>query len=462
MKTLSVKELELGEKIERFVLDDPTSSFPFSHRLTGEQNWSSEFTGRVIREYKRFLFLATVVDHLVSPSKYVDEVWHLHLIYTRSYWIDLCENVLGFPLHHLPTRGGECEARKFEAAYAETLESYRSIFGEPPPRDIWPSPIRNSAISESAPPAKSGRWSWSFPRKLLLKNSLIALALLSCSGCDQLLNAGYPLNLRGPEFLSFYFYLFLSVFMVVISVRFMARSFLRVTPSSETDPYEIGYLVGGKYRTVCSALTSLVHRGNLKTDSESKRKLLISDPPPQDSHPLELAVYQEFKRSPLTTFFSLYLWGRSASAACREIDSSLVEKGFLQSRFSNFLLRSFSFGMFLLLAILGGAKIYVGLARNRPVDFLVILVVLTLLIGALFLFRCSRITRLGRRRIKQLTSDHSEWKQPGLINESISPVSAAWAVALFGPAILDYTSLRNLYEDYLLPPLNNSSGGVDT
>jgi hypothetical protein len=91
-------------------------------------------------EYRRFVFLAMEAGHPVTPSEQVDQAWHLHLLYTRSYWDDLCGQVLGRPLHHGPTQGGPAEGAKFHDWYRATLDSYERIFGRRPPADIWPEP----------------------------------------------------------------------------------------------------------------------------------------------------------------------------------------------------------------------------------------------------------------------------------------------------------------------------------
>lgn len=77
-----------------------------------ENGWSHRYAQRVMEEYKRFTFLAVVAGHPVSPSDPVDQVWHLHLSYTRSYWQDFCPNILQTPLHHEPSRGGRSEQLK--------------------------------------------------------------------------------------------------------------------------------------------------------------------------------------------------------------------------------------------------------------------------------------------------------------------------------------------------------------
>jgi uncharacterized protein (TIGR04222 family) len=132
------EQLELLKRLEACTLDDAAAAFPFSERLARDNHWSLVFAQRVIREYKRFAFLAVAAGHPVSPSHAVDQAWHLHLLYTQSYWKDFCGEVLRTSLHHQPTRGGELERGKFEDWYANTLASYRRFFGEKPPVDIWP------------------------------------------------------------------------------------------------------------------------------------------------------------------------------------------------------------------------------------------------------------------------------------------------------------------------------------
>jgi hypothetical protein len=98
-----------------------------------------DFTASVINEYRRFLYLCAVAGHAVTPSDAVDQAWHLHLCYTRSYWQDLCRDILGLRLHHGPTKGGEAELSKYIAWYEKTLEAYEEIFGVEPPAEVWPA-----------------------------------------------------------------------------------------------------------------------------------------------------------------------------------------------------------------------------------------------------------------------------------------------------------------------------------
>jgi hypothetical protein len=153
----------LRARIEFFPLDAPGASLPFTSRLAREQGWSHVFAARAVREYKRFLVLAMTAGHPVTPSEAVDQVWHLHLVYTVSYWQELCAEILGGPLHHGPTAGGGEEDRKFKDWYGQTLTSYARVFAEPPPAELWPNPEERFAGAGAARWIDS-RGYWIIPR----------------------------------------------------------------------------------------------------------------------------------------------------------------------------------------------------------------------------------------------------------------------------------------------------------
>lgn len=140
---INSQQAELYQRIQAFPLDAADAHLPFSKRLARDNDWTIEYAQRVIDEYKKFIFLAVVADHPVTPSDQVDQVWHLHLLYTHSYWEQFCPTVLQMPLHHCPTQGGSQERRKFDDWYSKTLASYEQFFQQSPPVDIWsPSHIR--------------------------------------------------------------------------------------------------------------------------------------------------------------------------------------------------------------------------------------------------------------------------------------------------------------------------------
>ncbi len=130
------QQAELWNSIKEFELDDIHASFSFSDRLVRENAWSLAYAIRAIFEYKKFMFLICISKTPLTPSDQVDQVWHLHLIYTESYWIDFCQNTLQQPIHHGPTKGVE-QRGNFREYYQNTLSLYQNIFQTIPPKDIW-------------------------------------------------------------------------------------------------------------------------------------------------------------------------------------------------------------------------------------------------------------------------------------------------------------------------------------
>jgi hypothetical protein len=136
-------EADLYGKIKAFKLDHPNMLMPFSAKLAKEYGWSQVYTIRAIQEYKKFIFLAAFAEHIVSPSVIVDRVWHHHLLFTHSYWDDLCGKIIKKPLHHTLGFGGKEEAMKNYHLYEQTISTYQTYFGTPPD-DIWESPPMRS------------------------------------------------------------------------------------------------------------------------------------------------------------------------------------------------------------------------------------------------------------------------------------------------------------------------------
>lgn len=133
---MTPKLVEKWRVIRDFELDDLSSSFKFTDRLARENDWAVEYAIRAVFEYKKFIFLVSISSIPLTPSDQVDQVWHLHLLYTKSYWIDLCKDILGKDIHHGPTKGS-AEKQRFKDQYVKTLELYKSVFDENPPSDIW-------------------------------------------------------------------------------------------------------------------------------------------------------------------------------------------------------------------------------------------------------------------------------------------------------------------------------------
>ena len=171
---------ELYRRLMAFDIDGLQSvAFPFAARLARENGWSRVFAERVVNEYKRYIFLAATVGRSMTPSEEVDQAWHLHLSYSKSYWTRMCGELLNNPLHHNPTEGGSSEADKHLKQYDDTLRTYRETFGKDAPTDIWPP-----ASIRFGPDAEGVRVvthrSWVIPKRPVVKTAMTQIGRASC------------------------------------------------------------------------------------------------------------------------------------------------------------------------------------------------------------------------------------------------------------------------------------------
>jgi hypothetical protein len=107
----------------------------FAERLKSAHDLTAESARRLETEYRRYLYLKAFDGGILTPSKWVDRAWHLHLDTEGGAWDAFCKDVLEYPVEHktgLPSADAK-------ASYTRTLDLYRREFKEEPSVDIWPS-----------------------------------------------------------------------------------------------------------------------------------------------------------------------------------------------------------------------------------------------------------------------------------------------------------------------------------
>ena len=298
---LEKQQQQLYQRISDYELDDPSDEFGFLAHLMCANGWNHQFALRAIEEYRKFVFLALVADHPVTPSDQVDQVWHLHLLCSEAYWNDFCSGVLGRPLHHQPTRGGKAERERFHEQYRATIDSYRQHFGEPP-ADLWPPvdvrfgrDLQMQRVPIHRPFRPWVRWRWP-TRSITL---LACLGLLGCGiaivaagarsdpppvSVDPLvLQRAYQQTPQALQLLLFFMPLVgLLVAVACLLVGSAVTSWLLrpllLQPSGLSTPpqladEELAYLCAGPSRVVELGLAALVQAGVLRADP-STRKLV--------------------------------------------------------------------------------------------------------------------------------------------------------------------------------------------
>lgn len=182
---MNMEVAQLIERIMDFHIGPKQASLSFAQRLARENNWSEAYAQRAIIEYKRFICLIMLSDESQTPSDQVDQVWHLHMTYTESYWINFCGNTLQREIHHGPTRGGSKEQSKYRAQYQQTLYSYEALFGLPPV-DIWPDAgQRFQQAAQFKRINTAEHWVLPKPKLAYLTLPFAAIAALSTAACTS-------------------------------------------------------------------------------------------------------------------------------------------------------------------------------------------------------------------------------------------------------------------------------------
>jgi uncharacterized protein (TIGR04222 family) len=456
LTTFTDAEYQTYDRLNDYNFDRPTAALPFSQRLAKENRWTRDYTDRAIREYKRFAFLVVVAGHPVSPSDQVDQVWHLHLTYTRSYWQEFCDEILAMPLHHEPTQGGSAERAKHRDWYAATLDSYQRIFGMAPPADLWPPTAdRFGPASQFARLNTAQNWilpkpqwvqevSWGrlrlslpqlHPRALMMVWLCLGLSTVMV-GCQGSLN---PLDMKGPDFLGFYIWLNLMlVGMALVLRRMLQPRDASAVSLSQLDLYETAYLSGGTDRVVQVAITQLAAQDcvELKTTGT----IALKDELPPITNTVERAVVKAIAKT--GNFASIK---RKVESSMQPLRDRLVQANLIMSvdqtikiqRYPAFLVGA-SLG-------LGLIRLVVGISRQRPVGFLVMLCIIVAIITAMFATtKPQPMTAAGDRLLRELRQG---------VNASLSDVPVSelvMAVALVGSAGLVNTAYGSWHR-YFVP-----------
>lgn len=357
----------LWNKIQNFTFDDENAVTTFSGKLAVSQNWSPEFTQRVIEEYRRFMLLCCVSENGAAPSKLVDEVWHLHLTYTRSYWTDFCRNTLGKDIHHHPSAGGMQEDHRHLEWYKETRELYQSIFEASPPPDIWP------LVRKAVPvPAEPG-----FNRKWTFLATIVILILVPFLFSIIAYGKSSPFSLSGPQFLLF-FPLFGAAILIIYYLYHadQKEEILKISADyfhEDITPFEVGAFLYGKHRAIQTAVADLAQRGLLTSGGDHVVRVTKNNykPDVNETNPL-IIQYEQEKNGSIHSYKDI-------------VDKWYKKPGFIHpalNALDKFAHRKQPFIIALSVILYGMAvvRLIQGLVNHKPVFFLILETIALMLI----------------------------------------------------------------------------------
>jgi uncharacterized protein (TIGR04222 family) len=403
-------------------------------RLQREQGWSAAQAAAALREYRRYVFLCCVEPGEMTPSRPVDAVWHTHLLFTRDYWQGFCHDALGRELHHSPALD-RTDAPRHRTQYQCTLQAYARWFGTPP-QAWWPADT--AAGTRAAPPRPRLRRA---ARAAVASAVLVPVAACATQGSN-------PLDWQGADFLGLY----LTLMPVVVIATLLWRAWLRrqATPPNRSvgalDTSEIAYLAGGPGRALDAAVAELHRRGVLRWDS-AQAELRHTGTSARLDPPLD-AVARAFREEG-----SSAVHHAAALEALTPVRLKLEQRGLWLSPAQARRIGRLAALPPAALAAFGFAKVAIGVARDKPVGFLVVLGVVMAVFALVMLLSRPGRSRHGEAELERVRSQH-----PSAKALAGSRGNLALAVALGGTAILAGTGLAAYHEARAASSSDGSSG----
>jgi uncharacterized protein (TIGR04222 family) len=247
-----------------------------------------------------------------------------------------------------------------------------------------------------------------------------------------------PLDLRGPEFLLFYFCFSLTVIIAMVAFRRLAES--GDAPRIDlSDPYLIAYLRGGREEAWRVSVISLVDRGMLVMDGRLVRRAdnVVYD---MVGRPIERAVLEKFRVPGKAV---AVLESRNLTQVFQFYQDSLERLGLLpDAAVFNARLMRFLPGL-AALVVVGVIKIQIGRSLERPVGFLFMMMIVAIVIAAVTSF--PRLTARGKAILEDVTNLYSGLRtqvnsfRPGSASAELTMFAAVFGVAALAESPLGYT-----------------------
>lgn len=274
-------------------------------------------------------------------------------------------------------------------------------------------------------------------------------------------------GIPGPTFLAIYGALI--VFPVVvglvwtIAVKLSAKAPRATVSGPEPTVYELAYLAGGPDRVVDTAIAALVDRGTLRVSSS--KQLQLTGPEPAD--PIERSVAKASRPGHNATTRDIRNRLRM-SGPMQALAKGLETRGLVATDRSR-QIRQFVYFLYLAVLVLGVVRLIAGIAGDRPVGFLV-----PLLISAVFATVIARALRNkrpgprptseGGRILHRARSAHGRERKRGIPNAPGYAGAAGLGLLGGAAAAVAFGGLASYPDDELSaalipPPVSGGFGG---
>lgn len=238
-------------------------------------------------------------------------------------------------------------------------------------------------------------------------------------------------GISGPDFLAGY--LALAVLVVVGSTLHRAWLFRgqHDTTAGQLGPQQIAYLVSGARTAIYSALAGLRSIGAVGANRD--RGLRATGPLPFGATPLDQAVHHAAAQRRRTRDLPR---DPRVVTALDQLRQGLVERGLVLDSNQRLAAR-FGPALLLLLLVVGVVRLIAGLRDDRPVGYLVLVLLGLTVVLVVQAVRVPHSTRAARAALRDLRRQyHYLTPANAPAYATYGPAGAAMGVALFGVATL--------------------------
>jgi uncharacterized protein (TIGR04222 family) len=234
-----------------------------------------------------------------------------------------------------------------------------------------------------------------------------------------------PFDWTGGPFLALY----VALFGVALALSHVLGTWARAEGRAEPidDELALACLAGGRARVVETVAADLLQQGAL----EIRRTRLVATEDGEGRSTVQRAL---LKAADNVRWPAVH--GRMRSVT-RVIEKKLVENGLHLSDSEALRVRWMQALPLALLLVFGAIKWQVGVDRERPVGFLTVLMIVTLIIAFVRFGSIDRRTRAGRAVLRAARADKERLRRAPVENET------GLAVALFGTTVLAASPLSD-------------------
>jgi hypothetical protein len=372
---------ELWDTIVGFDLDRPAGEYSFSKRLAYENCWTTSFTSQAILEYKKFMYLAATYEFMVSPSEIVDQVWHLHLIFTESY-SEFCQ-LLGKQVQHIPSTHNKEDYLRFKQAKERTKEYYEKEFGTQP-ESIWGQhDLFDSLIDEKS----------NYDIRKVTNFGI--LAFICFSPISYLLLKDIYKGIQGTNFIvGIIAVTLVTLGLLEIFNRFRLRKIVaQIEPSSfifDLSPSELIFAkTQSLEKVIIGELNELIEAGVIKVNTNKTIEHQKTETEVELNEAQMRIVEKLDELGPLT--YDQLMRNVSIKPQYRNIETSInaIWKNFTTSKKYG-RLYAINFSLISIIVLLSLTRVIAGYMNDKPIGYIVLTTILLIVAMSKFLERLSK------------------------------------------------------------------------